>query len=109
LEFEHIHNKAIFDCFNECLSIFRPFFLGNGVPYPWSFSEKQLSVIIINEINTELLFEKIKQKILEYGSILCGLISEDDNTEELKAIKELEKLKDPNEPNYMQVLKMVEA
>jgi hypothetical protein len=51
VEYEHIHNKAIFDAFNEALNIFRPFHIVNGMPYPWSFSEKHLTVIIINDQN----------------------------------------------------------
>jgi hypothetical protein len=59
-DYEQIHNRAIFDAFNECLNVFRPFYLVNGMPYPWSFSEKHLTVIIINESNIEILFEKVK-------------------------------------------------
>lgn len=40
-EFEHIHNKSIFDSFNEALNMFRPYFLQGGPPYSWSRSEKQ--------------------------------------------------------------------
>jgi hypothetical protein len=48
------------------------------MPYPWSYSEKHLTVIVINESNVEILFEKVKQKILEYASLLCGLLSDED-------------------------------
>lgn len=41
-EFEHIHNKAIFDTFNEALNIFRPFYTLGGPPYSWTKSEKNL-------------------------------------------------------------------
>lgn len=44
-EFEKIHNKAIFDCFNEALNVFRPYFLiskyisiSDGPPFPWTNS-----------------------------------------------------------------------
>ena len=47
-EYERIHNKSIFDTVNETFNIFRPFYLANGMPYPWSFSEKHLTVIVIN-------------------------------------------------------------
>ena len=47
-EFEHIHNKAIFDTFNEALNLFRPYFLLGGPPYAWSKNEKNL---VISEIN----------------------------------------------------------
>ncbi|KAM3137648.1 hypothetical protein pb186bvf_010262 [Paramecium bursaria] len=71
-EFEITHNKAIFDAFNETLNIFRPFFMVNGLPYPWCYSERHLTVIIINNDNLQILFEKVKQKVLEYASSLCG-------------------------------------
>ncbi len=41
-EFEHIHNKSIFDSFNESLNLFRPYFNIGGPPYTWSKSEKNL-------------------------------------------------------------------
>ena len=47
------------------------------MPYPWSYSEKHLTVIIINEDNIDVLFEKAKDKVLEYASCLCGLLSDD--------------------------------
>jgi hypothetical protein len=69
------------------LNIFRPFYLIGGIPYPWTYSEKHLSIIVINEYNSHILFEKIKAKILEYGSMLCGLLSEDEKNEEGEALK----------------------
>jgi len=39
-DYEHIHNKGIFDTFNEVLNTFRPFYIVNGLPYAWSVSEK---------------------------------------------------------------------
>ena len=59
-DFERAHNRSIFDSLNETLNIFRPFYLVHGMPYPWTYSEKHLSVIIITESNYEILFEKIK-------------------------------------------------
>lgn len=32
-EFEHIHNKAIFDTFNEALNLYRPYYSLGGPPY----------------------------------------------------------------------------
>jgi len=43
-EFEHIHNKAIFDTLNEALNFIRPYYLLGGAPYSWSKSEKNMTL-----------------------------------------------------------------
>jgi hypothetical protein len=35
LEAIHMHNKVIFDCLNQELNVFRPFFSCKGEPYLW--------------------------------------------------------------------------
>jgi hypothetical protein len=77
-DFEHIHNKAIFDTLNEVLNSYRPFYIVGGLPYTWSVSEKQLTVIIFDLSNIDVLLDRARENILEYASMLCGLISVDD-------------------------------
>lgn len=36
--YEKIHHKAIFDAINEAINQFRPYFIINGPPYPWTSS-----------------------------------------------------------------------
>lgn len=42
LEWENIHNKAIFDAINELLDSYRPYGL-KGHPMPWSKSTRTLT------------------------------------------------------------------
>ena len=48
-EFEHIHNKSIFDSFNEAINIYRPFYILGGPPYSWSKTEKSFTPQQIKE------------------------------------------------------------
>ncbi|CAD8199801.1 unnamed protein product [Paramecium pentaurelia] len=75
--YEKIHNRAIFDTFNEILNYYRPFYQCNGQPYPWEYN-RNLVVILYNNENINQLLEKAKEKLIFYASILCGLINEDD-------------------------------
>ncbi|CAD8188419.1 unnamed protein product [Paramecium pentaurelia] len=75
--YEKIHNRAIFDTFNEILNQYRPFYKCNGQPYPWQYN-RNLVVILFNNENINLLIEKAKEKLISYASVLCGLINDDD-------------------------------
>ena len=48
----------IFDAFNNILVYFRPFFSVGGLPFPWAVCEKHLTVVLIDENNVSILFEK---------------------------------------------------
>ncbi|CAD8184988.1 unnamed protein product [Paramecium octaurelia] len=75
--YEKIHNRAIFDTFNEILNQYRPFYYSNGQPYPWEYN-RNLVVVLYDDENINLLLMKAKEKLIFYASILCGLINEDD-------------------------------
>ncbi|KAL4475423.1 hypothetical protein ABPG72_022058 [Tetrahymena utriculariae] len=77
-EFEHIHNKAIFDTFNEALNIFRPYYTLGGPPYSWTKSEKNLILGKATSKNLNFILEKSKARVLEWGSYLCGLVNEEE-------------------------------
>lgn len=85
--FEQIHNRAIFDCFNEELNSFRPYyyisnypFYLDGPPYTWNYSERALTFYYIAEENIQEVFEKTQYKVLKNGSSLCGVLVESLNT-----------------------------
>lgn len=65
-EFEHIHNKAIFDTFNEALNLYRPYYSLGGPPYQWSISEKNIIFYVAEKDNVEKIFKKAKQKVIEW-------------------------------------------
>eukprot|EP00825_Cyclidium_porcatum_P046080 TRINITY_DN7161_c0_g1_i1.p1 TRINITY_DN7161_c0_g1~~TRINITY_DN7161_c0_g1_i1.p1 ORF type:complete len:316 (-),score=62.78 TRINITY_DN7161_c0_g1_i1:95-1042(-) len=75
-EFQHIHNKSIFDTFNEALNLFRPYYTVGGPIYPWTKTEKSLFVENIQENKIKQIFDKAKKKVFEWGSQLCGLIND---------------------------------
>ncbi|KAL4505248.1 hypothetical protein ABPG72_016315 [Tetrahymena utriculariae] len=78
-EFQHIHNKAIFDTFNESLNLFRPYFALGGSPYAWSKSEKNIIFCFATQQNIDSILEKAKKKVIEWASFLCGIINEHEN------------------------------
>lgn len=82
-EFEHIHNKAIFDTFNEALNIFRPFYTLGGPPYSWTKSEKNLVLGKASQKNLGFILEKSKARVMEWSSYLCGLVNEDEQPRQL--------------------------
>ncbi|CAD8164618.1 unnamed protein product [Paramecium octaurelia] len=79
--YEKIHNRAIFDTFNEILNQYRPFYYCNGQPYPWEYN-RNLVVVLYNNENIHLLLEKAKEKLIFYASVLCGLINDDEDNAE---------------------------
>ena len=42
-EYEKSHHKAVFDCFNCHLNVYRPYFELEGEVYPWAISEKGMT------------------------------------------------------------------
>lgn len=48
VSYAKIHSKAAFDCFNEALNSFRPYFGINGPPYLWNCSESALTFYFIS-------------------------------------------------------------
>lgn len=59
-EFEHIHNKSIFDSFNEAINIYRPYYMLGGPPYIWSKTEKSFVPKPKTEKEVEVIIEKSK-------------------------------------------------
>jgi len=76
-ELVHIHNKMLFDCINEIFDSFRPYGL-NGQPFPWKVGSKAIKSQAITEQNLEKTLEKVKTKVLEWASYLCGYYGEGD-------------------------------
>lgn len=69
------HLKAIFDAFNEHLEEYRPFFLGNGEQFPWAMRMfVSMSEYSISEDSLQIIFLQAKEKMVEWCSMLCGLL-----------------------------------
>jgi len=49
IECSQIHDRALFECFNEALNNFRPYYSISGPPYIWNCSEKTLTFYFIAE------------------------------------------------------------
>lgn len=54
-----IHSKAIFDCINELLIPYRPFYPTKGDPFPWTLSP--LKCLTFYSIDSESLDTVIEQ------------------------------------------------
>lgn len=56
-ELEHIHNKVIFDAFNEALDSFRLFGL-KGKPFPWKINSNRLKEYYIPKKELDNILQK---------------------------------------------------
>jgi len=74
-QLEHIHNKMLFDSFNETLDSFRPYGL-KGQPYPWKSNIKVAAPKPITEENMDKILEKAKEKVIEWSSSMCGFFGD---------------------------------
>ena len=71
MESTHIHNKLLFDGFNDALDFFRPYDI-RGEPYNW---QKPLTQKINKTTikNYKSVFQKAKEKVLLWASTHCGV------------------------------------
>jgi hypothetical protein len=63
----------LFECFNEALNNFRPYYSISGPPYVWNCSEKTLTFYFIAEENINEVFEKTEYRLMKWASGLLGL------------------------------------
>ena len=74
-ELQAIHNKAVFDAFNEALDFFRPFGI-KGYPCPWMTNFSDIPPLLPTETLFTSMIEKTLQRVLEWSSLMCGFIFE---------------------------------
>ena len=77
-EFEHINNKSVYDAFNEALNITRPYFQIGGTPYQWSKLAICKKKYEISFRSVTDIFKKAYQRVIVWGSYVCGVINEDE-------------------------------
>ena len=73
-EWENIHNKVIFDCFNEILDNYRPYSM-KGPPLPWSINKWTLTYKYSEEDRIDEIFHESWEKILSWAATECGTLS----------------------------------
>lgn len=65
----------MFDAFNEHLEEYRPYYLGNGEQFPWAFKMfTTMSEYSIDEDSLQIIFRQAKDKVMEWASMMCGII-----------------------------------
>ena len=72
----YYHSKCIFDCVNELLQPFQPYYHTKGDSFPWSISLfKSITFYSIDEESIEAVFDQIKQKMgYITDEYLCGIL-----------------------------------
>jgi hypothetical protein len=71
-ESEHIHNKAVFDCVNEALNMFRPYG-ARGEPMPWSSKNRRNAIFLSDEEPAlNAILQKAKAKVLVWSQTRAG-------------------------------------
>ena len=73
IEYEHIHNKAIFDSFNEALDEMRPFGL-KGYSFPWKIDGTRLSLRGKTLSDVQSLLTVTEKKVVDWASSLVGIL-----------------------------------
>lgn len=73
-EWEHIHNKALFDSINESLLQFKPYGK-DGEPMPWSRKQRKLQKTPIQrDIDIKKMFEIIKHDMFRWSIMQAGTL-----------------------------------
>ena len=74
-EYILFHCKSIFDCINELLRHYQPFFYTKGDPFPWSLNMlKCMTFYSIDKDSLETVISQIQDKITnEILNQLCGI------------------------------------
>jgi hypothetical protein len=78
-EMQHIHNKMLFDSFNEALDTLRPFNL-KGSPFPWRPNAGRLAATSHPVENIGELLEKAQEKVLDWAMFVCGFIPDKEDS-----------------------------
>ncbi|KAM3131868.1 hypothetical protein pb186bvf_015989 [Paramecium bursaria] len=68
IELDRIHNKSIFDAFNEALDYYRPYGI-KGRPLPWRKQVHQREIL-----NIEQTLDLGAQKVITWAESLCGIL-----------------------------------
>ncbi len=76
---EHIHNKMLFDSFNEALDNLRPFGL-KGSPFPWRPNAGRIKPIIHPDEKLPELLERAQERVLDWAMFMCGFIPDKDDS-----------------------------
>lgn len=73
-ESEHIHNKAVFDCVNEALNLFRPYGL-RGEPMPWS-SKSRRNAMFLSDSDSALtsVLIRVRKTVVSWASTRAGIL-----------------------------------
>ena len=75
MEAQHIHNKLIFDAFNDALDYFRPYSL-NHEPFHWKKGPRYHAPPPVTEENIDDVLELTTEKVLDWAFLKCGLLEE---------------------------------
>lgn len=73
---EKIHNKAIFEAFNEALDYERVYGL-RGKPFPWKVTHEKISEKPLGHHAIPRILQRAKTRVIDWSKHLCGMIIED--------------------------------
>lgn len=76
---EHIHNKMLFDSFNEALDSLRPYGL-KGCPFPWRPNAGRIKSIENTEEKMPEVLERAQERVLDWAMFMCGFIPDKDDS-----------------------------
>ena len=76
---EHIHNRMLFESFNEALDSMRPFGL-KGSPFPWRPNAGRLLPVVHPSLKLPELLERAQERVLDWAMFVCGFIPDKDDS-----------------------------
>lgn len=76
---EHVHNKMLFDSFNEALDNFRPYGL-KGCPFPWRPNAGRIVAVQTMTQHFGEVLDRAQERVLEWAMFMCGFIPNKDDS-----------------------------
>lgn len=76
---EYIHNKMLFDSFNEALDNLRPFGL-KGSPFSWRPNAGRLRPLQYAEEQLPDVLDRAQERVLDWAMFMCGFIPDKDDS-----------------------------
>lgn len=78
-EVERVHNRMLFDSFNEALDNFRPFGL-KGSPFPWRPNAGRIKPLLHSLDQLPEILERAQERVADWAIFICGFMPDKDDS-----------------------------
>lgn len=78
-DIERVHNRMLFDSYNEALDNFRPYGL-KGSPFPWRPNAGRLKSVMFMTDNLPEILERAQERVADWAIFICGFMPDKDDS-----------------------------